>query len=58
MGLAEEVGSLEVGKRADILILDTTSHLTIPYHWGVNPVATVVKDGVVVIESDDAARRG
>jgi imidazolonepropionase len=58
VGLAEEVGSLEVGKRADILILDTTSHLTIPYHWGVNPVATVVKDGVVVIEGDDAARRG
>lgn len=58
VGLAEDVGSLEVGKRADILILDMTSHLTIPYHWGVNPVATVVKDGVVVIESDDVARRG
>ena len=58
VGLAEEVGSLEVGKRADILILDTTSHLTIPYHWGVNPVATVVKDGVVVIEGDDVAREG
>ena len=58
LGLAGDVGSLEVGKRADILIMDTTSHLTIPYHWGVNPVATVIKDGVVVAESDDAARRG
>jgi len=58
VGLAEDVGSLEVGKRADILILSTTNHLTIPYHWGVNPVATVVKDGVVVIEGDDAARQG
>lgn len=58
LGLAEDLGSLEVGKRADILVLDTTSHLTIPYHWGVNPVATVVKDGVIVIESDDVARRG
>jgi imidazolonepropionase len=58
VGLGEDVGSLEVGKRADILILNTTRHLTIPYHWGVNPVATVVKDGVVVIENDDAARQG
>lgn len=58
VGLGEEIGSLEVGKRADILILDTTSHLTIPYHWGVNPVATVIKDGVVVIEGDDATRQG
>ncbi len=48
VGLADEVGSLEVGKRADLLVLDTTSHLTIPYHWGIDPVATVIKDGVVV----------
>ncbi len=48
IGLADEVGSLEPGKRADILILDTTDHLTIPYHWGINPVATVIKDGKVV----------
>ena len=58
LGLEGDVGSLEVGKRADILILNATSHLSIPYHWGVNPVATVVKNGVVVIETDDAARRG
>jgi len=50
VGLAGEVGSLEVGKRADLLILDAASHLSIPYHWGVNPVATVIKDGVAVAE--------
>ena len=49
VGLADQVGSLEVGKRADLLILDTTSHLTIPYHWGINPVSLVIKDGVVVV---------
>ncbi len=56
VGLAEEIGSLEVGKRADVLILNTTSHLTIPYHWGVNPVTTVLKDGVVVINGGDERR--
>ncbi|MHB0980678.1 MAG: amidohydrolase family protein, partial [Thermoleophilia bacterium] len=49
VGLADEVGSLVVGKRADMLILDAASHLSIPYHWGVNPVATVIKDGVVIV---------
>jgi len=47
--LGGEVGSLEVGKRGDMLILDASSHLGIPYHWGVNPVATVIKDGVVIV---------
>jgi imidazolonepropionase len=50
VGLEDEVGSLEPGKRADLAILDTQDHLTIPYHWGVDPVATVLKDGVVVLE--------
>ncbi|MHB9150429.1 MAG: imidazolonepropionase [Thermoleophilia bacterium] len=50
VGMAHEVGSLEVGKRADILILDSANHLSIPYHWGVNPVTVVMKDGMVVAE--------
>ncbi len=56
VGLDGDLGSLEAGKRADLLILDTASHLTIPYHWGVNPVATVIKDGVVVAENVQEAR--
>jgi imidazolonepropionase len=55
VGLEPEVGSLEPGKRADVLILDTKSHLTIPYHWGVNPVDCVIKDGNVVIEDQTRA---
>ncbi len=53
VGLADEVGSLEVGKRADLLILDTTDHLTLPYHWGIDPVALVIKDGLVVLEREE-----
>lgn len=58
VGLADEVGSLEVGKRGDLLILDATSHLSVPYHWGVNPVATVIKDGAVAVENPPAGQGG
>ncbi|MBU2602924.1 MAG: imidazolonepropionase [Actinobacteria bacterium] len=50
IAMEDQIGSLEVGKRADVLVLDVESHLAIPYHWGVNPVATVIKDGRVLLE--------
>jgi imidazolonepropionase len=55
VGLAHDIGSLEPGKRADLVLLDATSHLSIPYHWGIDPVAVVVKDGQIVCERGDAA---
>ncbi|HHH79830.1 MAG TPA: imidazolonepropionase [Thermoplasmatales archaeon] len=48
IGEADRVGSLEVGKQADVLILDCPSHKFIPYHFGVNLVKMVVKKGVVI----------
>ena len=47
--LEHEVGSLEVGKRADLIVLDAQSYLDIPYHFGVNLVRSVVADGRQVI---------
>lgn len=44
-----EVGSLEVGKKADIIILDVPNHMHIPYRFGGNLVEMVVKGGKVVI---------
>lgn len=38
LGIEREVGSLEVGKRADILILDTDQLESIPYRAGHNPI--------------------
>jgi imidazolonepropionase len=51
LGVASEVGSLEVGKKADIIILDAPSYLHIPYQFGVNLVETVIKRGQVVAEA-------
>ena len=46
--VAEEVGSLEVGKAADAIILDLTDYRELPMAFGTNPVRTVIKRGRVV----------
>ena len=46
--LSSEVGSLEVGKRADLLILDLDNYRQIPYFFGHNPVRMVLRDGEVI----------
>ena len=45
LGLAAEVGTLEVGKRADLIVIDAPDDRHLVYHWGVNLVEAVVKDG-------------
>lgn len=44
------VGSLEAGKKADIIILDVPNHIHIPYNFSTNLVETVIKNGEVVVE--------
>lgn len=46
--LAHETGSIEVGKRADFVLLDAPSYLHLVYHFGVNLVIAVYRDGVRV----------
>ena len=48
---AGEIGSLEVGKKADIVIFDAPNLEYIVYHFGINHVNTVVKSGKVVVEN-------
>ncbi len=48
LGLGHEIGSIEVGKRADLVVLDAPNLLHLAYHYGVNPVRTVIKNGAVV----------
>jgi imidazolonepropionase len=49
IGLNDKVGSIEKGKQADIIILDCPNHKYIPYHFGVNLVKNVIKNGKIVI---------
>ncbi|HWR09926.1 imidazolonepropionase [Sporomusa sp.] len=45
---AERVGSLEVGKQADVIILEYPSHLFLVYHAGMNIVDKVIKHGQLI----------
>jgi imidazolonepropionase len=45
IGMADRVGSLDVGKQADFLLLDGATPAIIAYHPGVNPVVDVYKRG-------------
>lgn len=46
--IGDKTGSLEIGKQADILIVDAPNHNYIPYHYGVNLTNTVIKKGKIV----------
>ncbi len=48
LGLGEELGTIEVGKRADLTLLEGPNLLHLGYHFGVNPVRAVVKGGRLV----------
>lgn len=49
--MADRVGSLDVGKQADFLVLDGESPAILAYHAGVSPVQNVYKRGVEVVNS-------
>ena len=51
IGEENRVGSIESGKKADIIILDIPSYKFLPYHFGVNLVETVIKNGIIIYSS-------
>lgn len=48
LGIADRVGSLEVGKQADVLVLQGSDFREIAYHFGPSPVHTVIQKGRLV----------
>jgi imidazolonepropionase len=49
---ADEIGSIDIGKKADIVILEFPSYKFIPYHVGVSTVEKVVKNGKLVFDKN------
>jgi imidazolonepropionase len=48
---AGQLGSIEVGKQADLIVLWGSSYHHLVYHYGVNPIRHVVKNGRVVVRN-------
>ena len=47
IGEGEKCGSLTIGKRGDIIICNMPGYKYLPYHFGVNHVETVIKNGFI-----------
>ncbi len=59
IGRGARIGTLEVGKRADVVVLDHANHRQLVYDFGRNAVRAVVVRGRVVVEREPPSpRRG
>jgi imidazolonepropionase len=50
--MGHQVGSLEAGKLADLVIWDVPDYRHLPYRFGSNLVSAVIKRGIVVYEQN------
>jgi imidazolonepropionase len=51
LDLADKIGSLDVGKAGDAIILEYPSYKFIPYHIGVSTVEKVIKKGKLIFDN-------
>lgn len=51
LGISDSVGSIEVGKKADIVVLDAPNWEYVLYHYGINHTQAVFKKGILVFEN-------
>jgi len=49
---AHTIGSIDVGKKGDVIVLEFPSYEYIPYHIGVSSVEKVVKNGILVFDRE------
>lgn len=52
VGKADKIGSIDVGKQGDLVILEYPSYKFLPYHIGMNIVEKVVKKGILFSNSN------
>ncbi len=48
LGMAGEIGSIDVGKQGDMVLLSYPSYRFLPYHIGMNLVEKVIKKGTLI----------
>lgn len=47
-----EIGSIEVGKQADLVVFNSKNLNYLIYHFGINAVNTVIKKGKIVVQNN------
>jgi len=50
LGLQDQVGSLEAGKKMDLVLCEIPNYPFLVYHLGINPIKYVIKNGDVVVK--------
>jgi imidazolonepropionase len=50
---ADQIGSIDTGKKGDLIILEFPSYTYIPYHLGVSTVEKVIKQGNLVFDKEE-----
>lgn len=53
LDMADTIGSVEVGKSADMIILDYDNYRMLPYYVGMNCVNTVIRKGEIVVKNSN-----
>lgn len=51
LGMATEIGSIEPGKRGDVVILGSDNYNVLPYYVGMNCVKTTIHEGRIVAQN-------
>ena len=47
LNMAKKTGSIDIGKKADMVLLKFPSYKFLPYHAGMNIVEIIIKDGIL-----------
>ena len=48
LNMSSSVGSIEVGKNADLVIADVSDYAFLSYHFGANHIVTTIKNGTIL----------
>jgi imidazolonepropionase len=57
LGKSEQVGSLELGKKMDLILFEAPNYPSLVYHLGVNPIKHVIKNGRIVVQEGKILRK-
>jgi imidazolonepropionase len=52
LGRQDTIGSIDVGKKGDMIVLEYPSYKFIPYHLGISTIEKVVKTGNLIFDKE------